>query len=642
MKMDALRVAPVLDPSQWVQGANAMDSANKRLDTGLRDVQVEMGEVGVKATRTRSQLDTLARGFEEGYREETRMSQGLKVLSFEMETNNLAAGRASAIYMGMARELGLTANAANLAAQGHGKLAGIIGSVNAQLTEEIALANRAVAAHKQLAMTANDNVPGMVAGGAAAGRRQILGYQAFDIGQGLAGGLNPAMILAQQGPQIAQLYAGQGGLNALWKDSIGILGGVARAAGPWIAAIAAMYGGYKLLQSFSVEASLGVDSVTQALADQAAPLGTVKGQISELGDLQKTYRDAIALTGAASTTATNTIIANAEREFAAKRALLELEGLRQEAALKVNASQTAIAGQTLRSDLATGVNTRMDLERQGFADPRIGSVPFVRLPDEITGLEKTQAMIDASPVAQELKRLRAEGELTRLTFEKLQDAINATVNGTDLIPSGANGNAGAGSGPRIPIPQFRGLDDQPGSLDFMQDAQRQHELRMRGLQDEARLLGLTGAAAASLRAEQEMLAAAYAKNIELSPAQLDAIRQQATAYGEAADAMAGMKLGQDLAFEREQLFRSDREQQIASRLRGTGQGMDSAAANEMRYQYRITDIRDGVTGFLTDFKDELLDNGGDIGDAFAKSILTAPVASDEEAFDALVTAIIGD
>ncbi|WP_319496325.1 phage tail tip lysozyme [uncultured Cohaesibacter sp.] len=49
-------------------------------------------------------------------------------------------------------------------------------------------------------------------------RRQNLTYQLFDIGQTAYLGMNPAMILAQQGPQIAQLYAGQGGMNAALKD----------------------------------------------------------------------------------------------------------------------------------------------------------------------------------------------------------------------------------------------------------------------------------------------------------------------------------------------------------------------------------------------------------------------------------------
>jgi hypothetical protein len=70
-------------------------------------------------------------------------------------------------------------------------------------------------------------------------RRQNLGYQAFDIGQGLASGLPLPMILAQQGPQIAQAYVGNGGIKALAADArvglssiIGAASSAAAAIGP--------------------------------------------------------------------------------------------------------------------------------------------------------------------------------------------------------------------------------------------------------------------------------------------------------------------------------------------------------------------------------------------------------------------------
>ncbi|MAM13851.1 MAG: hypothetical protein CML23_26035 [Rhizobiaceae bacterium] len=71
-------------------------------------------------------------------------------------------------------------------------------------------------------------------------RRQNLTYQLFDIGQTAAMGMNPAMILAQQGPQIAQLYAGQGGANAAMKDFGSVLSGATRFITPLTAGIAGL------------------------------------------------------------------------------------------------------------------------------------------------------------------------------------------------------------------------------------------------------------------------------------------------------------------------------------------------------------------------------------------------------------------
>lgn len=55
-------------------------------------------------------------------------------------------------------------------------------------------------------------------------RMQNLTYQLNDIGVTLAGGMNPFMILAQQGPQIAQIYGfGNGGVGQIFKDLGGLI-----------------------------------------------------------------------------------------------------------------------------------------------------------------------------------------------------------------------------------------------------------------------------------------------------------------------------------------------------------------------------------------------------------------------------------
>lgn len=74
-------------------------------------------------------------------------------------------------------------------------------------------------------------------------RRQVLGYQGFDIGQGLAGGMPLGMIAAQQGPQIAQLYMGQGGgLKTFLGDVRAMAGGALGMITPLTAGIAALAG----------------------------------------------------------------------------------------------------------------------------------------------------------------------------------------------------------------------------------------------------------------------------------------------------------------------------------------------------------------------------------------------------------------
>jgi hypothetical protein len=58
-------------------------------------------------------------------------------------------------------------------------------------------------------------------------RMQNLTYQLNDIGVTLAGGMNPFMIMMQQGPQLAQIYGfGNGGVSQIFKDLGGLIKGI--------------------------------------------------------------------------------------------------------------------------------------------------------------------------------------------------------------------------------------------------------------------------------------------------------------------------------------------------------------------------------------------------------------------------------
>lgn len=132
--------------------------------------------------------------------------------------------------------------------------------------------NASMAAGNTIA--ANDN--------AAAWRRRNLSYQLFDVSQGLALGAPVGMVAMQQGPQIAQMYTGAGGINAALKDTVGLLGGVARAAGPAalvVGAVAAAFAGvqHEINKTSDVTVTFGdvvlgtVDVATTAIYTQLQP-----------------------------------------------------------------------------------------------------------------------------------------------------------------------------------------------------------------------------------------------------------------------------------------------------------------------------------------------------------------------------------
>jgi len=68
-----------------------------------------------------------------------------------------------------------------------------------------------------------------------------LGYQINDVGMTLATGMNPLTVLIQQGSQILQIYAGQGGVRAAFSDISRMLVGIGKRLWP-IAVLAAGFG----------------------------------------------------------------------------------------------------------------------------------------------------------------------------------------------------------------------------------------------------------------------------------------------------------------------------------------------------------------------------------------------------------------
>jgi len=71
-----------------------------------------------------------------------------------------------------------------------------------------------------------------------------LGYQLNDIGMTLATGMNPMTVLIQQGSQILQIYAGQGGVRTALGDISKILTGMGKRLWP----IAVLAAGFSILQ----------------------------------------------------------------------------------------------------------------------------------------------------------------------------------------------------------------------------------------------------------------------------------------------------------------------------------------------------------------------------------------------------------
>ncbi|MGO4173740.1 phage tail length tape measure family protein [Bosea sp. TAF32] len=128
----------------------------------------------------------------------------------------------------------------------------------------------------------------------------------------------------------------------------------------------------------------------------------------------------------------------------------------------------------------------------------------------------------------------------------------------------------------------------------------------RALQIQAKALTATAYETGRAEKAQELYNQLAANGVPVTRELAAAIEQTADRYGRLREAAASVKLTQDVQFERDQLGRTSGEQQIASRLRGTGVGMDSAIADQMRFNQLLGETKsvagDAMKGFISDLR----------------------------------------
>ncbi|AMS41155.1 phage tail length tape measure family protein [Aminobacter aminovorans] len=226
VQLSALRVSADLNASGFVSGASQVTKAEQDMVAGARQVSVALADQQGKVSAAGNPLARLSRQYIDGYGSAQRFESGLRSLNRMLEKGEIEARQAEAVYTGMAQKLGLVANAADVTAQGYARLGGVIDTVNTKLAQQSSLAATAATGLGRIGGV-NDNE--------ASFRRRNMTYQAFDVVQMAALGQAPAMLALQQGPQIAQLYAGPGGVTAALSDAAMVatrLIGVLRAVGP--------------------------------------------------------------------------------------------------------------------------------------------------------------------------------------------------------------------------------------------------------------------------------------------------------------------------------------------------------------------------------------------------------------------------
>lgn len=503
-------------------------------------------------------------------------------------------------------------------------------------------------------------------GGNAAFRRQNLGYQAFDVGQGIAGGISPAMILAQQGPQIAQLYAGQGGLTALLGDvgaaatsAVSAIGAVPLALG--VAGTAAiLYAKRNEVSLASADQALekhrlNIEALGEAYgvaerrakeysaADRAVANASTRGSLEDLNKLQvQSARELRLQFGSMQTPGKGgqaffapfpdyKPFADAFRELDSGIRNGRVEGEKFIDAVsqiaKVNPEYDEFANKILKTaqqflQINTEVSKTKDLLAQIAALPPL---------DPLGAFNPQTAMDDrAARTPSQFQQRRSRMDAYRQqTFARSAAEREAAARATAAAQFDPNENPTDREN-RIAMAGFEARLQAERQL---QDAQRERAANLDRLiadqQTEIDLVGKTGGAAAALRKEYELTSALRAEAArngeEADQKEIDAIKQKTAEYGKFIDLLNQRRFETEFARQVGDSRLSDRNRQIVTTLRqyGLSEDLNSPNASMIGKQYDFQQAKETAKGFGDAFSSELISGSHKIGKSFLKGFEAA-------------------
>lgn len=432
----------------------------------------------------------------------------------------------------------------------------------------------AIKGRKPVFDSLNDNAGGF--------RRQNLGYQLFDIGQGAASGMPMSMIAAQQLPQIAQLYAGPGGgIKMLLKDIGGIATGAVSAIGAMPLALAAAGTAAVLYDRNVASASAKAEA---ALEKHEHALERIKGLFDASGEASARYGQRVqsAIGFEARSDQRNLEEALDAQTRAAGKSLLNAVPRGSGAAFTnlygpyLDTVQHFIAeAQQGRGDVAAFNEEVLRIAEQNPADAKLQRIAE-RLRETTRGATETKEQIRA--LNDELARTTlltartdAAAAATRYRIENA-DALSVIGRrlSAELAGLGARSPAEMGEAARArvraePVNPREGVDvrlAREASAGILAQAQAEQQLReaqeqrLRSLdsavssqQLELSLIGKTVGETERLRMEYQLTAQlkeeAARTNTEVDQTELDLIRQKSEAYGRLAETIASTNMLRD-------------------------------------------------------------------------------------------------
>ncbi|MDX1158453.1 phage tail tape measure protein [Sinorhizobium medicae] len=522
-------------------------------------------------------------------------------------------------------------------------------------------------------------------GGNAAFRRQNLGYQAFDIGQGLAGGINPAMILAQQGPQIAQLYAGAGGAKAALGDVASLATGAVSAIGALPLALGAA-GAAAILYAKRNEVSL--KSANELLEQHRAnieALGTAYGVAEQRAQAYSAADRAVANAATqGSLEDLNKLQVQSARELRLQFGSMQTPGKGGQAFFAPFPDYKPFADPF--RDLDNGIrNGRVEGEKFIDAVSQIAKVnpeydefankilktaqQFLQINTEVSKTKDLLTQIAALPPLDPLGAFNPQREMderaarTPSQFQQRQARMDAYRRQT-FARSAAEREAAARAAAAAQFDANENPTDRENRIAMagfearlqaerqLQDAQRERAANLNRMlsdqQNEIDLVDKTGGAAAALRKEYELTSALRAdaarSGEEADQKEIDAIKQKTAEYGKFIDLLNQRRFETDFRRQVGDTRLSERNRQIVTTLRqyGLSEDLNSPNASMIGKQYDFQQAKDLAKGFGDAFSSELISGSHDIGKSFLKGLEAAlsngATKAWEKVFDSLGSA----
>lgn len=330
-----------------------------------------------------------------------------------------------------------------------------------------------------------------------------LAAQFQDVGVTAAMGMSPLLIGLQQGTQLA------GQLATMANPIKGLGSAIASLLSP----VSLLSVGFTALLAVGIQWAASMfqasSNAKQALADQAMSVDQVKSGIGQLQNITDDYARAIRGTAKDQEIATGSILANSEKEFNAKKSLLDLELKRQQALIATQQIELSAVQKQLRQDIAVAI--------PNVDDPR--ESPFAPSASRINRREALGEFLAKTPLTDRIQELRANIDLTEVATSKLEEALNTTFAGSVAISAG-----------NIASTAETAAQKMQGKYDDLVRSANQHIAASRL---EATTLGMTTEQINAQVYAMEMLNRAANDDIKLKPKQIDQLvdlaRQMAAA-----------------------------------------------------------------------------------------------------------------